>query len=202
MVRRILVWTAACAVGEGLGLTLSAAVAALAVPLVAPGNEAPDAAVQHALMIGAGAIEGACLGAVQAAGLRRWIGRVSFGGWVAASAVGMAISWAIGTAIGGDIGGEGLGDIVAFASVSGLAIGVIQGTGQALVLYRHVRRGRAWLIGSALGWPPAMLATSFGAALVPADAYGPLAFGLLFVTGACAGALVGLATGLALALSE
>ena len=87
-----------------------------------------------------------------------------------------------------------LGMLVAYAAVSGLAIGVAIGTAQGFVLRRAGIEAPGLRIRTALVWAAAMLVSFLGAGLLSAEEYdfGSLALGLM--TGAVMGAVVGSGT--------
>lgn len=189
-------WVGACAVGEALGLTLSGLIAALVGVVVSPDIGSPDPLFLRAAMIAAGFVEGACVGAAQVSVLRGLWGSVSAPKFIVMSGAGMALGWALGSyLISGteSFNNPDLGTMLFAALVSGLGLGVVLGALQTWALGR-VAVARRWAGANAVGWSLAMVVSFFGTNAMPAGAYGPGALGVLLVTGAAMGAVVGVST--------
>jgi len=182
-------WIAATATGEAIGIAGVAFGYALADRGLAPAT--------FAILL-AGAWEGLCLGTAQSRvlsryGIRpvRWIGitiTLAVLGYAGALAGGPGgaeaesetaeISWVV--AVGG-------------AAALGAFMGVVMGAGQAWVASGILNRKR-WILRSARGWALAMPAIFIGASLVQSD-WSLMAVVLTGMgAGACAGALLGMAT--------
>jgi hypothetical protein len=192
-------WVAACAVGEALGLSLSGVVAAVVGAVFAPDVGDPAPWMLRALMVLAGFIEGACVGAAQSALLRQRFPDLSAVNFTLVTGVGMAAGWGLGSALAGgaeDFASPNLGTMVVFALGSGVGLGAILGTAQALLLRRHTASAHRWIAANAVGWGFAMLLSYFGTNAMPEGVYGAGALGVLLVTGAGMGVIVGMATGL------
>ncbi len=198
-VRVLISWVGACALGEALGLTFSGAIAGVVGAIFAPATGDPSPWMIRGLMILAGFLEGACVGGAQVALLRRRFEGLSPWRFTVATGFGMAAGWAIGSVVAGgseDFVSPNAGTMVVFALASGVGLGAILGTVQALVLRRHTRAARRWITANVVGWSLAMVVSFFGTTAMPGGAYGPGALGVLLLTGAVMGAIVGLATGL------
>ena len=181
-------WIIACVVGEGIGMTVSAAAARASEGL-------PGSAALTVLIVG-GLIEGTALGVLQAAWLTRRFPGVSRLRWVLTTVLIAGIGWALASAPAALSDPAGAQPdavfILLMAAGLGLAMGALLGVGQALVLRHHVRHPWRWVSISAVAWTPAMVVI-FAGATVP-DASWPtgavIAVGAL--TGVAAGALLGL----------
>jgi MFS family permease len=196
----LLRWISACAIGESIGLTTSGIVAALVVPLVVDESAEPSPVILRAIMIGAGALEGAALGMAQQAVLGRWLESFSRRAWVLATSLGMAAGWALGTVLtSGDTPEQpNVGTMILYAVLMGAALGSVMGIASALVLRETSARLGPFVASSAVAWACAMVVSYFGANALPAGDYGPLALVFGLVTGAGMGGLVGLGTGVVL----
>ncbi|MBW2462849.1 MAG: hypothetical protein JRH11_14450 [Deltaproteobacteria bacterium] len=189
-------WVGACAAGEALGLSLSGVIAALVGVLASPEIGSPDPLLLRGAMVAAGFVEGACIGAAQVSILRHLFGDVSVPKFILMSGAGMALGWALGSyLISGteSFNNPDLGTMLFAALVSGLGLGVVLGAMQTWALGR-VAGARRWVAGNAVGWSLAMMISFFGTNAMPAGAYGPGALGVLLVTGAAMGAVVGVST--------
>jgi hypothetical protein len=141
----------------------------------------------------AGAAEGLCLGAAQAAMLRGF--GVRAGRWVALTVAAAVAGYALSAA-----GGAGSGETAAEPAVwlmaimgagLGLVMGALMGACQLLALGRRAPAG-AWIGANAVGWSVGMAAIMLAAGSLGAEV--PLA--VVAVAGAGAGAVAGLAVGL------
>ncbi len=190
-------WVGACALGEAVGLVAAGALNAVLAPRLAARGAEPW--VLFGLMVVAGAIEGACVGAAQWLALRRALPRVRFVEWTLATSMGFAAGWLVGAlAAGVEPAGEpGAAALVGIAAVSGLLLGAAVGLGQALVLWRWTPRPGRWVGLNAAAWTIGMVVSFLGARVLPAGPYdlGSVALGI--ATGAGVGVAVGAVTGIA-----
>ncbi len=177
------------ALAEAAGIAVVAATyAALDRGLIGP---------QTRFILAAGAWEGLCLGLAQASVLHRMgtNGPLWTGLTVLAAVAGYALSLAAGAGGGGGAGVDPpLWLMLAGGAGLGLGMGLVMGVVQILALPTGLGRAR-WVLANALGWTPAMAVILLGAAsagpgwpLIAVAALGA-------ACGACAGALVALATG-------
>lgn len=159
--------------------------------------------VMLALKALSGVVEGAVLGAVQAALMRQRLPGLSARRWMLATCAVAVAGWAAGSSFsvfGGGGGPEGGFDpgpalIIALAAGFGLAVGTLFGSVQALALGGLGVKRWPWIVGNAAGWAlglPAIYLAASGAVAGPAWALG--AGG-----GLIAGAIVGTATAAAFA---
>lgn len=187
-------WVGASAVGEALGLVAANAINVLVAPSFGL-PEGRERSFLSALMIVAGALEGACLGAAQWTVLRRWRPDVPATAWIAATSVGFAGGWLLGALSSYLEPAEPrLAIVLAFAALTGVFLGVAVGLAQAVVLWKHgVAVGR-WLGLTVLAWGLALPVSYAGLSLLPAS-WNALALAIGLATGAAVGAVVGAVTG-------
>jgi hypothetical protein len=142
-------WTATVTAGEALGF---------AVPAVAgAGIAAADPAwpVVAAVVLAAGAAEGAVLGTAQALVVRRAIPAVASRDWIVATVAGAVVAWAIGLLP--ILAGDRLDELpvplaVALVVVLGGILVSAMGAFQARVLAPHVPGAGMWVPATALAW--------------------------------------------------
>lgn len=147
-------WIAVTTAGEVAGFTVPAAAGALTATLHA------GAILTVALLVTAGAVEGAVLGASQALVLRRALPSVPRRTWIGATAAGAALSYAI--ALVPSTAGGRLGDLpdIALAvagAVLGVAFLVALGGLQARVLRGRLERAWRWVPLTAGAWTAGLL---------------------------------------------
>ena len=191
-------WVGASAVGEAIGLVAANAVNVLVVPSFGV-PEGRERLAVSALMIVAGALEGACLGAMQHVVLRRVLPGIRAVDWIAATSVGFAAGWLVGALASflEPSAEPGPVVVVGLALLTGLMLGAAVGLAQAVVLWRHgVAVGR-WLALTAGAWSIALVASYVGMSMLPVD-WGWVSLLVGLVTGAVVGAIVGAITGLGL----
>ncbi len=185
-------WILSCTLGEAIGIALVATAYAAADRGLVPAAPA---------ILAAGACEGLALGLAQALLLRR-VG-ICAGCWVTMTMTGALLGYGL-TLLGGppasDAPDPPLALILAGGAALGAVMGVLMGALQSLP-GRPAIRPRSWILRSALGWALAMPPIFLAATAVPAGA--PLALIALAgcLSGAVAGALLGLATAPALPLA-
>ncbi|MDJ1006838.1 MAG: hypothetical protein QNJ13_03355 [Paracoccaceae bacterium] len=186
-------WVLSCTTGEALGVALVAVA-------FAAGDRGLVSAAPAVLT--AGVWQGLALGTAQGLFLRRF--GVSLPGWIAATVSAAVLGYAL-ALLGGagegngvpDHGGAPLAVVLGSAMLLGAVLGGVTGFAQALVARRHIVLG-AWVLRNVYGWAIAMAAIFGGSALASADMSLPAIALLGAVTGALAGAAVGLVTAHAL----
>jgi hypothetical protein len=142
-------WTATVTAGEALGFAVPA-VAGAAVAAADPGRP-----VVAAVVLAAGAVEGAVLGTAQALVVRRAIPAVASRDWIRATVAGAVVAWAIGLLP--ILAGDRLDEVpvplaVALVVVLGGTLVTAMGAFQARVLARHVPGAGRWVPATALAW--------------------------------------------------
>ena len=201
-------WVGANAFAEAVGLGLTLAVDFVIISRTAAAQNAVITLAVVALVAASGAIEGAIVGFLQWAVLRRVFPSVSRRVWVSATVAGAVAAWFFGslpsTLI--DMSAQGSGAVVQepetatvlmFAAVLGAFLGLVLGYPQWRVLRRAVDGAWLWIpancIAWALGMPVVFAATDI--AQRSASLEGALAIlGIsLLVTGAIVGAVHGFA---------
>lgn len=173
-------WIIAVTLGETLGFTIAAVVGGTLASASAP------AALAYPVMIAAGAVEGACLGAGQAAGFGK-PAPVRLTTWIVATAFGAAAAWAIGllpsTITGFTLDNSlavvltALGAITLLASIPVL---------QWVVLRRSIRPASLWIPANMAGWAVGILWTLAPSPFI--DEFTP--FSAILATFAIAGMLM------------
>ena len=185
-------WVLACATAEAFGMAASAGAARAA--------GATGTTTGFVLVVAGGLVEGTALGALQATVIRTRLG-VSRPTWIVATVVVAGLGWAAASApaaLSGDSGGSppALGWILAGAVALGSAMGAVLGVAQAAVLRRAgVRHPWRWVTANATGWAVAMPVIFTGATTAGASWPWPVVVGYGAITGALAGAALGLVTG-------
>ena len=193
-------WVLACAVAETIGMT-AAAGAAKAVMLL---SDEPGAAGSRATALGVvvagGLVEGVALGLAQSGALARRWPALHRARYTLATVVLAGLGWAAGSApsafAADDTGPEPpLALVLAGGAGIGLVMGPLLGAGQAWALRRAVRHPRRWVAANAVAWPPVMVVIYLGATRPEEGWSVPAVLAVGAVTGAAAGALLGLVTG-------
>lgn len=205
-------WLAACTAGELLGFGAAALWAWLALELFGtdPVSWSARAAVL-ALMVIAGVVEGAVLGGLQWAVLRRKFPSLRARSWLGATILVAALGWFLGMLPStlmapGPSGGVSIEPpwllVLVGAAVFGAIAGTAFGWAQWLVLRRHARDARRWISANALGWALGLPWTYVAGST--ADLSASVSFAILASTiaGALMGASVAVATGRALSRIE
>jgi hypothetical protein len=197
--RAFISWISACAIGEALGLAFSGVIASVVGVIFAPASGEPSPWLLRGLMIFAGFFEGSCVGAAQAALLRQRFPELSAAKFTVMTGAGMAVGWAVGSFVAGgseDFASPNPGTMIVFALAAGVGLGAILGTAQASLLRHHTAAAPRWIVANVVGWALAMVVCYFGTSQMPDAGYGPGGVGILLVTGAAMGAVVGVVTGL------
>lgn len=140
-------WIVATTLGETAGFLVPALVAVFAFDL--------HPALTLLLMVSAGLVEGAVLGAAQSVVLRREFLGFSRASWIAATSVGAAAAWCLGMLPSTFY--PAWTDwspvlTVSLAVVLGLALLATIGFAQWLVLRHHLARSRTWVPANAVAW--------------------------------------------------
>jgi hypothetical protein len=109
------------------------------------------------VLVAAGVVEGAVLGAAQAVVLRRW---VTARGWVGATALAAGLAWAI--AMLAVHNGDRLNTLppavtLPVAAVAGMGVLLSIGTAQWCVLRGHVPHAHLWIWANAVAWAAGLL---------------------------------------------
>ena len=157
--------------------------------------------VALAVVVAGGLVEGVALGSAQAWPLGRWLTSLRRGRYVLATVLVAGLGWAAASAPavlgGGDDGGAAppLALVLLGAAGLGLVMGPVLGSAQAVALRGAAPHPWRWVGANAMAWPGAMCLIFLGASVPGAD--WPLGALLLdgAVTGAVAGAALGLVTG-------
>jgi hypothetical protein len=107
------------------------------------------------LLVLAGVVEGAILGAVQWVVLRRVFPSLSASRWIGVTAVAAGFAWAVAmlTADNSELlNSLPLPAVLTLAAISGTGVLLSLGTGQWLVLRLHVRDSSVWIWANAAAW--------------------------------------------------
>jgi len=193
-------WTALCAAAEAVGMTAAAGAAKLSQALVGEPQGGREVALVLAIVVAGGLVEGGALGLAQASGLRGLLPARSRRAWLAVTVVVAGLGWA-GASLPGTLAGDDSGAspawllVVAGALALGAVMGAVLGTAQAPVLRGRVAHPWRWVGASTASWPLAMAAIFFGATAPSPDWPAGAVVLLGTVTGAVAGALLGLVSG-------
>lgn len=183
-------WVLACTIAETCGMAASAGAARAAAPV--------GAVAGLLLVLAGGLVEGTALGLFQSSVLRERLGGRR-GGWVLATVLVAGLGWALGSApaaLSGDDQGAAppLGVVLLGAAAMGLVMGAVLGAAQAAVLRHHVRHPWRWSVANACGWAVAMPLVFLGATTAGAGWAWPVLVGYGALTGAVAGAALGVVT--------
>jgi hypothetical protein len=185
-------WVAACAAAEAVGMTAAALAARLGTDV------APAAGL--ALVVAGGLVEGTALGTAQAVLLRRLLPRLRRARYVAATVLVAGLGWAAASApavLSSDEGGTTprLPLVLLGAAGLGLVMGAGLGAVQSWALRGAAPHPWRWTTANVAAWPGAMAVIFVGATTPGEDWRLDAVLGLALVTGALAGALLGVVTG-------
>lgn len=193
-------WVLLCTAAETLGMTAAAAAAKISIVRIGEPSGGREVAAALSLVVAGGLVEGIALGALQARGLADWLPRRRRTAWVLVTVVVAGLGWAGASAPGVLSSADGgapppLLLVLAGAVGLGVAMGAVLGGAQALVLRGQVPHHLRWVGANALAWAFAMPVIFVGA--TSAQTGWSLAGVTLLgaVTGAAAGAVLGLVTG-------
>lgn len=142
--RLFLDWAVFVAVGELVGFLVPAVVGVRTVDL-------PDHLRLPAMLIG-GLVEGAVLGAAQAAVLRRWLPAVHSARWILLTSAAASVAYMIVLGVMRLVDRAPPVLQVITLAVAGAAVLIIIGAAQWLELRRHLRRAGWWLLWTAAAW--------------------------------------------------
>jgi hypothetical protein len=205
-------WVLANAIGEAVGLGVTALVGAVAVlyERESSGVLATLGAAVLAILAGT-LVEGTVVGSAQWLVLRRPLPRLPWRRWAAATGAGALLAWTLGMipstvlslGAGSGGGGEARSEpseilVYALAFIMGLALGPVLGFAQWLALRRHVRGAWLWMPANALAWAFGMVVIFAGVDPAMSGGFGVRSVAILVLTLALAGAVVGAIHGLAL----
>ena len=185
-------WVVACAAAEAVGMTAAAG--------AARGADGLAPLAGFLVVVAGGLVEGTALGLAQSTVLSTRLGRTGRRAWVAVTVLVAGLGWAAGSApatLAADAGGPApsLGIVMLGGAALGLAMGALLGGAQATVLRHRVRHPWRWVTANALAWPIAM-AVIFAGATTAGPAWSwPVVAGYGALTGAIAGAGLGLVSG-------
>jgi hypothetical protein len=199
--RRLRRWVLLCALAETIGMTAAAAAARLAQQVTGD----PWAAL--GIVVGGGLVEGMALGALQAVGLGHLLDRDGRRRWAFGTVLVAGLGWAVASApaVLGSAADQHAGRVptgptpwgllVAGALGLGLVMGAVLGLVQSRALRGRVRHPGRWVAACATAWPPAMLVIFLGASTPDLTWSTPEVVALGTLTGALAGAALGLVSG-------
>lgn len=120
----------------------------------------PNGAMAAALL-GAGAVEGALLGAAQVHVLRRHLPGIQRAGYILATAAAAVVAYALGLTpvlLGDQLTALPLWLVILVAVPVGLVLVASIGTAQWLVLRRELPRSAGWILTTAAAWAVGLLA--------------------------------------------
>ena len=185
-------WVVATTCGELAGFAIPAIVGAAAT------SAGVGQGASMALLVLAGAGEGAVLGWAQSRMLRRELPDLRSGDWVRATAAGAAVAWSIGmlpSTLSRQLLELWPPLMVGLGLVAGALLLSTIGVAQWLVLRRHVDRSGVWVLANALAWIAGLTVVFAAIGVAPSDA--PVMIALFGVVGGLGmGLTVALVTGL------
>jgi hypothetical protein len=192
-----LTWLSACTLAEAAGITAAAGAARLATWLSDVHDATP--AVALGVVVAGGLVEGTALGLLQARVLRAGLAPSAARRWAVATVLVAGLAWAAGSApatLAADDGGSppAVPWVILGAAALGAVTGALLGLAQAAVVSHCVEHPWRWVRASSIGWTAAMPVIFLGAGLPGADWPTPPVVALGTVTGAAAGALLGVLT--------
>ncbi len=205
-------WVLANAVGEALGLGLTALVGAVVFSLGA-GSSGVVATLGLALLavLAGTLVEGTVVGTAQWLVLRRPLHGMRWREWVLATGAGAFLAWTLGmvpsTVMSLGAGPSGAGGsqaepsqilVYGLAFLMGLVLRPVLGFAQWLVLRRYVRGAGLWMPANALAWALGMSVIFVGIDPAIGSGFGLRAMAILILTLALAGAVVGAVHGIVL----
>ncbi len=184
-------WIAACVLAETIGMTAAAAASVV-------GSDLPVAWALAAVVAG-GLVEGTALGLLQGRVLRTAFPRLRTSRYAVATVLVAGLGWAGASApavLSGDDGSPApaMWLVLLGAAGIGLVMGPVLGLAQAIALRGAVRRPWRWVVANTTAWP-AVMAVIFLGASTPEEGWpGASVIALGALTGAVAGALLGVIT--------
>lgn len=205
-------WMRAVMLGETLGFTATTLIAFGGLTLWGHPSTVQGRVIALVIMVLAGTIEGASLGAFQWSQLRHWLLdlparafiastiAVAAGGWMVGMSVPLIATWlgaqaspAEAAASHADAGPSALA-IALFSMLFGAIAGALFGAAQASMLRKHVEGVGRWLLGSSAGWALGLPLSYLAGSLGTADMSVWQALGLSASAGAGMGLAVALGT--------
>ena len=186
-----------CAAAEAVGITAAALAARAADPLT--GGLAGSSLALMIIVLG-GLVEGAALGVVQAVLLGRVFPRLRRRRYAVTTVLVAGLGWSAASAPGvlaGDSGGAppSLLLVLPGAAALGGLMGSLLGAAQAWSLRGAATHPWRWFTASVVAWAPAMAIIFLGATAPAGDWPLQSVLGIALLTGAAAGAVLGLVTG-------
>jgi len=199
----LLRWTLLCSAAEAVGIA-SAAGAARAASALTDGTS-DGRLTGLAIIVAGGLVEGTALGVLQSSALRHWLPGFRRGRYVVLTVLVAGLGWAAGSApatLSADSAESGPGPALPLVLLGALGLGAVMGAVlggvQALALRGSVMHPWRWVTANVVGWPVPMAVIFLGASSPGADWPVAAVVGTGLVSGAAAGALLGLVTGVLL----
>lgn len=193
-------WVLLLAAAEAVGMITAAAAARISTTVVGEARTIGQALFSVVLVTAGGVVEGLAVGAATYMALSPMAPTLRRRSWMTVTVLVAGLGWAVGSApsvmaAGGDDAAPPLALIAAGALALGSLMGAALGAAQSAVLRGHVAHPWHWIWVSAAAWAPTMAVIFVGASTPDASwaAVPVVAFGAL--TGACAGAALGLLLG-------
>ncbi len=194
-------WTAACGLGEFLGIGAAAGIGfGVVMSLGEPDTLGKKLLVMLATVF-SGIVEGLITGSLQWMVLREKFAGVRAKNWLFYTALGAVIGWILGmtppTFLMGQPGSatpppEFSGPLIALlAAGAGVVLGALFGFCQWLELRKHVAQAGRWILANSLAWTIGLAIIYVGASLPEAEA----ALVTVIIIGTVSGLLAGLAVG-------
>lgn len=206
-----LLWVLANAIGEAVGLGITALVGAVVMLSGGEGSGVLATVGLAILAVLAGTlVEGTVVGTAQWLVLRRPLPLMRWRTWAVATGAGAFLAWTLGMipstvlSLGADSGGgEPQAEpsqvlVYGLAFLMGLVLGPVLGFAQWLALRRYVRGAALWMPANVLAWAFGMVVIFVGIDPAIGGGFGLRSLAILVFTLACAGAVVGAIHGLAL----
>lgn len=195
-------WVLANALGELMGLGLVAVVAGGLIWRFGEPRSTIMVLLFTALMITLGACEGMALGWTQWLAVHPFLHPLQRREWMNATICGAVIAWSLGMIPStlfslqettGNAAPMTMDDTTKYlmAATMGLALGVVLGIPQWMVLRRCVKQARRWIGANAIAWAFGMPIIFLGAGATPTQASGGLIVLMIAITLFVAGAVVG-----------
>jgi hypothetical protein len=194
-------WVVLCAIAETIGMTAAASATLLAEAQFPAPRSGASSLLVLLLIVSGGLVEGIALGVFQSNGLIRWLPSLSRRRWIIATTLVAGIGWAAASAPAQFASAEEsaappMALVIAGGALLGAFMGAVLGAAQAGGLRGRVPHPWRWIWVSALAWAPAMAAIFAGATIPDAQWSVFAILPLAAVTGAAAGAVLGVVSGL------
>jgi len=186
-------WVVAVMLGELAGFAVPTVVGGVAWALE------PSPGVLYAVLVCAGACEGAVLAGAQWIVLRNPLPRLPARAWILATAAAAALAWSLGmlpSTLGDRLEDVPLALLVPVSVAGGAVLLLSIGVAQSLVLRRHVVRAWRWVGANVLAWCLGLVVSvSFMSILLTEDTTLGAAVGIGVTAGLLMGLTVALVTG-------